>query len=141
VSVDGLIIVASICLVELTGRVRDAEAGQPSQDSPTATVAEDGRTPAVAARPDTDPSGPAPGKPARATRARAAGRRKAEAARTDEQLLAVLSDLPRDPDGNVPVRRAAAALGTGPDRARRLLTQAGLRRTPDPDHRVDQTTA
>jgi hypothetical protein len=80
----------------------------------------------------------APRKPAGSTHARAAGRRKAAAARTDEQLLAALADLPRDPDGNVQVRRAAAALGTGPDRARRLLGQAGLRRVPDPDARVDQ---
>jgi hypothetical protein len=140
VSVDGLIIVASICLVELTGRVRDAEADHSSRDSRSATVADDGSAQVAAGRTGTDPSGTAPRKPAGTTSPRSAGRRKA-AARTDEHLLAALADLPRDPDGNVPVRRAAAALGTGPDRARRLLTQAGLRRTPDHDSRVDQTTA
>src|SRR6185369_11337740 len=33
--------------------------------------------------------------------------------RTDEDLLLALAEVPRDPDGTVPVRRAAAALGTG----------------------------
>ena len=62
-------------------------------------------------------------------------RAKATAAprRSDEHLLAQLADLPRGRDGKVSVRRAAAALGTGPDRARRLLAQAGLRRVPDQD--------
>jgi hypothetical protein len=138
VSVDGLIIVASICLVELTGRVRDAEAGHPSQESRNPV---DGGAQAATGRTGTGPSDAAPRKPAGATRARATGRRKAAAARTDEQLLAVLADLPRDPDGNVPVRRAAAALGTGPDRARRLLTQAGLRRIPDPEPSLNETAA
>jgi hypothetical protein len=135
VSVDGLIIVASVCMVELTGRIRDAEA-----DSRGAVAASDGSAQAVDPA-GAEPSSGAPGRAAgAATRARASGRRKAAAVRSDEHLLAALADLPRDPDGTVPVRRAAAALGTGPDRARRLLTQAGLRRLPDPDPRVDQTT-
>ncbi|WP_018638628.1 hypothetical protein [Parafrankia elaeagni] len=50
------------------------------------------------------------------------------ARRTDADLIAALTDVPRDPDGTVPVRRAAAALGCGPDRARRLLTTQGLLR-------------
>lgn len=48
--------------------------------------------------------------------------------RTDADLIAAFADVPRDADGTVPVRRAAAALGTGPDRARRLLRTAGLLR-------------
>jgi hypothetical protein len=136
ISVDGLIIVASICLVELTGRLRDAEA---APDTRNAVAASDGSAQAAAGPAGADRSDAAPRRPAGTARTRAAGRRKAAAARSDEQLLAALADLPRDPDGNVPVRRAAAALGTGPDRARRLLTQAGLRRIPDPDARVDQT--
>jgi hypothetical protein len=48
--------------------------------------------------------------------------------RTDGDLKATLRLIPRDPDGTVPVRRAAKALGTGPDRARRLLAEAGLLR-------------
>jgi hypothetical protein len=127
VSVDGLIIVASICLVELTGRVHDAEAAHPSPDSRDAVPASDGSAQAAAGA---DRFVGAPRQPARVASARSSGRRKAAAVRSDEQLLAALADLPRDPDGNVPVRRAAAALGTGPDRARRLLTQAGLRRVP-----------
>ncbi|WP_052710926.1 hypothetical protein [Pseudofrankia sp. DC12] len=55
------------------------------------------------------------------------------ARRTDAELLTALTDVPRDDDGTVPVRRAAAALNCGPDRARRLLDTAGLRRpTPIP---------
>lgn len=51
-------------------------------------------------------------------------------ARTDAELMAALAELPREPDGTVPIRRATAALGCGPDRARRLLAAAGLLRTP-----------
>lgn len=50
--------------------------------------------------------------------------------RTDAELTAALAGLPREPDGTVPIRRATAALGCGPDRARRLLAGAGLLRTP-----------
>jgi Protein of unknown function (DUF2637) len=54
--------------------------------------------------------------------------------KTDRQLLAALRDarrVPRDPDGTVPIRRAAKTLGCGPERARKLLDQAGLLRTGD----------
>lgn len=130
VSVDGLIIVASVCLVELTSRIRDAEAA----DSRDAVAAGGGSAQVPAVPAGAAPSDGATRRPAEApTRARVAGRRKAAAVRSDEHLLAVLADLPRDPDGTVPVRRAAAALGTGPDRARRLLTQAGLRRVAGTD--------
>ncbi len=50
--------------------------------------------------------------------------------RSDTDLTAALTDVPRDPDGTVPVRRAAAALACGPDRARRLLAAQGLLRRP-----------
>ena len=49
--------------------------------------------------------------------------------KTDAQLLAALRQpkrVPRDPDGTVPITRAVKLLGCGPDRARRLLDQAGL---------------
>jgi Protein of unknown function (DUF2637) len=52
--------------------------------------------------------------------------------RTDADLLAVLAEVPRDDDGTVPVRRAAAALGCGVDRARRLLAGQGLLRRVEP---------
>jgi len=52
--------------------------------------------------------------------------------RTDAELIDALARVKRDPDGTVPVRRAANALGTGPDRARRLLREAGLLRVPVP---------
>lgn len=48
--------------------------------------------------------------------------------RTDAELIAALADVPREADGTVPVRRAAAVLGTGPDRARKLLAAEGLLR-------------
>ncbi len=51
-------------------------------------------------------------------------------ARTDAELTAALAELPREPDGTVPIRRATAALGCGPDRARRLLAAADLLRSP-----------
>jgi hypothetical protein len=51
-------------------------------------------------------------------------------ARTDAELTAALAELPREPDGTVPIRRATAALGCGPDRARRLLAAADLLRLP-----------
>lgn len=50
---------------------------------------------------------------------------------TDDEILEALRDperIPRDRDGYVPVKRVTKALGIGPDRARRLLTEAGLRR-------------
>ena len=53
-------------------------------------------------------------------------------ARSDAALTAALAEVPRDADGTVPVRRAAAALRCGPDRARRLLAAAGLLRTTAP---------
>jgi hypothetical protein len=63
--------------------------------------------------------------------------------RTDAELTAALAELPREPDGTVPIRRATAALGCGPDRARRLLAAAGLLRTPtgaDPAEPAPTTT-
>ncbi|MDH6462024.1 hypothetical protein M2302_002199 [Micromonospora sp. A200] len=48
----------------------------------------------------------------------------------DEELKKVLLDaeaVPRNADGTVPVKRAAKVLGTGVDRARRLLDELGLR--------------
>jgi hypothetical protein len=59
-------------------------------------------------------------------------RQRRTGTRTDAELMAVLADVPRDADGAVPVRRAVAALGTGPDRARKLLRAAGLLRETDP---------
>lgn len=65
---------------------------------------------------------PAPGRTGTRTASRKPGR-------TDADLAAVLVGLPREADGTVPIRRATAALGCGPDRARRLLEAAGLLRT------------
>jgi hypothetical protein len=45
---------------------------------------------------------------------------------SDADLLARLAEVERDEDGTVPIRRAARELGTGPGRAKRLLTSAGL---------------
>ena len=64
------------------------------------------------------------------TGTRAASRRTT---RTDAELAAALRDLPREPDGTVPIRRATAAMRCGPDRARRLLAANGLLRGTSPD--------
>ena len=97
---------------------------QPAEPDPVGTPAD--------TRTDTPPA-PRTGTPRRArTGRRTAGRRGGRTgARTDTELTALLADVPRDPDGTVPVRRAAAALGCGVDRARRLLTTQGLLRTAD----------
>lgn len=72
---------------------------------------------------------PAPAEaPVVATRRTRPERVRRTGTRTDDRLIAALADVPREADGSVPVRRAAAALGTGPDRARRLLATAGLLR-------------
>jgi hypothetical protein len=180
VSVDGLIVVSSICLVELAGRIRAAEdaihdattvTAQPAPAPPPvpppvaltpalppapvdpaapalvpavvvpAPVEHNGHHPAtLAARPTPTrvhvetarvPADRAEKPPRTPAKKPAGGRDAKPAARTDDELLAALAEVPRDEDGTVPVRRAAAALGTGPDRARRLLTTAGLRRDPD----------
>lgn len=102
VAVDGLIVLASVCLTVIADRARAL---------------------AVPVR----PAGPVPVPPAEPVPATPRAPRTAR--RTDDAvLLAVLSEIPREPDGTVPVRRAATALGTGPDRARRLLRQARLYR-------------
>jgi hypothetical protein len=73
------------------------------------------------------PAAPRPAAPRTGT-----PRKRRTGIRTDTDLTAALAELPRDADGTVPVRRAAAALRTGPDRARRLLRNAGLLRTDMP---------
>jgi hypothetical protein len=65
-------------------------------------------------------------------------RKRRSGTRTDADLMAALANVPRDPDGTVPVRRAAAALGTGPDRARKLLRSAGLLRGNDPSRSAEE---
>jgi hypothetical protein len=95
-------------------------AGQPSRPEATAQ----GGTGA-------DQSPAAASVPARRTgtptrRRTSTGRAGRTGTRTDADLIAALADVPREPDGTVPVHRAAAALKCGPDRARRLLREAGL---------------
>jgi hypothetical protein len=85
-----------------------------------------------------DAAGTGTGTPTRSrTAARRAGRTGTRTAktvrtRTDADLLTALANVPRDPDGTVPVRRAATHLGCGVDRARRLLAAQGLLRTTTP---------
>lgn len=112
-AVDGLMVMATAALIATSGRYR-----------PTATTT---RPAAEPASPDdaTAPKMATP--PARRTHTGTARRRTA-GTRTDSDLITALADVPREPDGTVPVRRAAAALGTGPDRARKLLRATGLLR-------------
>ena len=115
-AVDGLMVMASSALIASAGRlggVIGAEAPKPA-DPPA------DRPPArTATRTDTRTTS--------RTGRRTGGRRPA---RTDAELIAALAELPREPDGTVPIRRATAALGCGPDRARRLLATADLLRRP-----------
>ena len=115
-SVDGLVVVASVCLVELAGHLRAATAANPVVEAAPVEVppAELPAEPAV------------PGGRVRRTGTRRAGR---TGTRSDAELVAALAGLPREADGTVPIRRTTAALGCGPDRARRLLAAHGLLRT------------
>jgi len=113
-AVDGLMVMAAGAL--LSGRNHQHEQPAP------ATVAAQGsasRSDAAAGLPHTNP----------ATHAR---RGAGSAQRSDADLIEAVKRLPRNPDGTVPVRRAAKALRTGPDRARRLLREAGLLHIPVP---------
>ena len=85
---------------------------------------------APAARTGTTPATRTGGRTATRAGTRTGSRRPARTAGTDAELTAALAGLPREPDGTVPIRRATAALGCGPDRARRLLAAADLLRTP-----------
>ena len=115
-SVDGLVVVASVCLVELAGHLRAATAANPVVEAAPVEVppAELPAEPAV------------PGGRVRRTGTGRAGR---TGTRSDAELIVALAALPRETDGKVPIRRATAALGCGPDRARRLLAAEGLLRT------------
>lgn len=151
-SVDGLIVVASICLVELGGRIRQEAmdtltvASTVAVPVPATSVAM-GTGPA-AARAGTPPGRTGTGGRRAGTGGRRAGTRRRCAGsryrrrtvvhavryrqpvrwRSDDELIAALADVPRDGDGTVPIRRAAKALGCGPGRAKRLLTGQGLLR-------------
>jgi hypothetical protein len=77
------------------------------------------------------PATPLPAPPAEEPARTATAAKRRTGTRADTELMAALADVPREADGTVPVRRAAAALGTGPDRARKLLRAAGLLRATD----------
>lgn len=115
--------VALLLVVELLtryGRTRKAPAAEPA---PVLVETENPQVPAQIPTPVPVPE------PEPATRPTTTPKPK-----TDQQLLRTLNNpvkVPRDPDGKVSVRRAALALGTGPDRAKRLLGQLDLLRTGD----------
>jgi hypothetical protein len=120
-AVDGLMVMASGALIASAGRAAAVEpASAPA--SPTAPApAADPPAPRTAGRTGTR-------RPARTGKAAGTRTGSRRPVRTDAELTAVLVDLPRQPDGTVPIRRATAALGCGPDRARRLLAAADLLR-------------
>jgi hypothetical protein len=110
---------------------RDASRGtqapdQTTTDTPTGT----GIAGAVGTRTGTPARTRTGGRRAGRTGTRTA---KTTRPRTDADLTAALADVPREPDGTVPVRRAATHLGCGVDRARRLLATQGLLRTTPTD--------
>jgi len=143
-AVDGLMVICSAALLAIGANQRatpDTNATATPAPAPTDTETatadppDNGTPEGTATPPDAGSGVPASG-PGR-TGARTARPRPA---RTDAQLLAALAQVPRDADGTVPVRRAAAALSTGPDRARRLLADAGLLRTRNRKHKHNPTT-
>ena len=144
-SVDGLVIVASVCLVELAGRIRQTEADA----APIAAALGSATEPqGVAPVPAADmaappiPSHREPVAVVSAARRTRASRRDRAGTRPDAALIAALAEVPREADGTVPVRRAAAALSCGPDRARRLLAAKGLLRpAPSPSAAVTEVAA
>jgi hypothetical protein len=124
-AVDGLMVMATGALIASAARPR-AAGSLPAEPVPPPVVPA-GRGAAEVSPPGTDspPARRTGTRPARRTGHRT-GRRTA--ARTDTELAGALAELPREPDGTVPIRRVTAALGCGPDRARRLLAEAGLLR-------------
>ena len=127
-AVDGLMVMASGALIASAGRSAGAAAVEPAPAAVPAgapapiAVAAPGRTGGR-----TGTARPArTGKPTGTRTCPRTGTRRP--VRTDAELTAVLVGLPREPDGTVPIRRATAALGCGPDRARRLLAAADLLR-------------
>lgn len=128
-AVDGLMVMATGALIA-AGNTRRAEKQARAASGATASgasvTADEPKLPTVPARRTGTPGERRTG----TGNARRAGTRTDS--RTDAALLAALADVPREPDGTVPVRRAAAALKCGPDRARRLLRDAGLLRQNEP---------
>ncbi len=105
--------------------VKETPAVPATADSST-TESLDAAVPAVPApRTGTATSG-RPGTPARRRTGTGHGTRKPP--RPDTELIALLADVRREPDGTVPIRRAATALECGTGRAERLLAAQGLLR-------------
>jgi len=119
-AIDGLMVMATGALVA-TGRQHRAGVPREPVSVPAAKPA---------------PTDASTGARQRRRTGTARGRRTGT--RTDADLIAALADVPRESDGTVPVRRAAAALGTGPDRARRLLGVAGLLRARQPSAEIER---
>jgi hypothetical protein len=130
-SVDGLVIVASVCLVEMAGRIRTVQ-----EQAARIPVA------AIGTAPATPVPVPVPKPPAARTAPRTGTARKRRTGnRTDADLVAALAEVPREPDGTVPIKRAARALGCGVDRARKLLAAQGLLHAdPVPGDRAEADT-
>lgn len=115
-------------LVALAGTDEDHDAGSTA----TSTAAVEPRAvPETTPAPVPEPVEPPAAETGTAGPPPAPGTAGARPPRSDEQCRALLTYpelVPRDPDGFVPVKQAARALGCGPDRARRLLQHAGLLR-------------
>lgn len=156
-SVDGLIVVGSMSLVELAGRIRavgerlqpvpaEAPQGVPTEPVPVAEPVE--TPPDVVEDLDEPPVGPerAPEPDPDPVPAASNGKRRPPV--PDRRILARLRDpkaVPRRDDGTVPVRLVEDLFGARQDRAVRLLTEAGLYRSgegePVPVNGVDPVPA
>lgn len=120
-AVDGLMVMASAALIA-AGRRATPVAVRVSAGAPDAGV------PAAPSAPPARSAVRRTGSPLSRRTGTPAPRRSRTGVRPDAELIAVLASVPREADGTVPVRRAAAALACGPDRARRLLAAEGLLR-------------
>lgn len=131
-SVDGLIVVASICLVELSGRIRATQHGEelnqaaiaaPVADEPTLTEA----SPAIAA-PEQPPAAPDLGSP---VTDEPAGQPVRHDPRTKQEIDdAVRAIWEARPD--LSQRRIAAIAGTSPTNAGRIIREAKAARMEQP---------
>jgi hypothetical protein len=127
-SVDGLIVVASICLVELAGRIRDGEQGaavaQAATDRPAPAPP---RAPVFLAPASAPPAGayePAPGAPAADE---AAAQEVRQDKRTAQQIETAVRAM-RAAEPRMSQRQIAAAVVTSPSNVGRILA-----RPPEPE--------
>jgi type IV secretory pathway VirB10-like protein len=124
ISVDGLVVVASVCLVELAGRIRDAErpeAATQAEADPEAVAAE--QAAAAAASPAAPPQPPDTADDDAAATEPTAGQNVRQDTRTKQEIEAVVRAI-KAANPDLSQRRIAAAALTSPSNVRRILGPA-----------------